>query len=67
MKNMPLVTILNEVENAIIDTENGILKKINDLVDAEGDVKKTKLAVVSLIGSIILLVIKSVKAAVATE
>ena len=64
---MPLVTILNEVENAIIDTENGILKKINDLVDAEGDVKKTKLAVVSLIGSIILLVIKSVKAAVATE
>ncbi len=64
---MALVEILNEVENAIIDTENGILKKINDLVDAEGDVKKTKLAVVSLIGSIILLVIKSVKAAVATE
>lgn len=64
---MPLVTILNEVENAITDENNGILKKINDLMDAGEDAAKKKPAIVGLIGSIILLVIKCIKAAVAED
>jgi len=67
MKNMSLVTILNEVENAITDENNGILKKINDLMDAGEDATKKKPAIVGLIGSIILLVIKCIKAAVAED
>lgn len=60
---MALVDILNEIETAITDPNNGILKKIDDLANAADDAAK-KSAIINLIGSLILLVIKGIKAAV---
>lgn len=61
---MALTDILNEVETTITDQNNGILKKIDDLAKASDDAAK-KTAIIGLIGSLILLIIKSIKAAIA--
>ena len=61
-ENNPLKVILNEVDTAITDPKTGILVKITELMEA-GDADKSK-AIVNLIGSVIGLVIKCIKAAV---
>ena len=60
--NNPLKVILDEVDTAITDPKTGILVKITELMEA-GDADKSK-AIVNLIGSVIGLVIKCIKAAV---
>lgn len=60
--NNALKTILDDVDTAITDPNTGILKKITELMEA-GEADKSK-AIVNLIGSVIGLVIKCIKAAV---
>lgn len=60
---MELVGVLNEVEKAITNKENGILTEINNLMSATDD-KQKQAAVFTLIGTVISLVIGIIRAAV---
>lgn len=60
--NNPLKEILNEVDTAITG-KDGILEKITLLMNATDD-KTQKSAIIGLIGSVIGLVVKCIKAAI---
>ena len=60
--NNPLKEVLNEVDTAITG-DGGILTKITDLMNATDD-KAQKTAIIGLIGSVIGLVVKCIKAAI---
>lgn len=60
--NNPLKEILDEVDVAITG-EDGILSKITVLMNATDD-KSQKTAIIGLIGSVIGLVVKCIKAAI---
>ncbi|MPM61444.1 hypothetical protein SDC9_108302 [bioreactor metagenome] len=60
--NNPLKEILNEVDTAITG-KDGILEKITLLMNATDD-KAQKSAIIGLIGSVIGLVVKCIKAAI---
>lgn len=63
---MDLVPILTSVEESITNKENGILKEINNLMNAT-DSKQTQEVVFTLIGTVISLVIGIIKAAVTPD